>query len=223
MEAPLFMTTIEDIRVICQEAGNNFFDEGWEKKFMSSVYEEVYEGDGGCYFITSESILKKNLLRIPVYYTVRQFFEEPSPKIISVPRLGDWPSPTIAHHTASVLSLDPLQDRWDHVCRTIDRKVNDRDYIYKEAYGTIEDAIRNHEVSIGRLTIHFRYRFSVYDIEYTCSVSEDLYDATRELCRLLYTKEYYTFTEGPDHDDECKPSDRLWKDYVPSRIKDSWR
>jgi len=69
MEQKLY--SINDIQTACRVRGSHFFDPSSMRFFKSRVLDEVYQGPGGIYFITSERYDTE-----PRKFTVRQFHPE---------------------------------------------------------------------------------------------------------------------------------------------------
>jgi hypothetical protein len=63
--------TIEDIRLANEAAGKHWFDESSMRFFRTRIYEPVYHGTGGVFFVTSEKSPDGERR-----YSVRQFHPE---------------------------------------------------------------------------------------------------------------------------------------------------
>lgn len=72
--------TIDDIKRANADAGYYFFSPSTMRSFNSRVSDEVYQGPGGVFFVTSEknrgSCNYWNSIERPRLYTVRQFLPE---------------------------------------------------------------------------------------------------------------------------------------------------
>lgn len=65
--------TIESIKKADRDAGRFYFSPGSMRFFHSRAGEQVYQGKGGVFFVTSEQLDSKS----PRKYIVRQFTPEP--------------------------------------------------------------------------------------------------------------------------------------------------
>ncbi len=66
--------TMSDIQKANADAGCHFFSPSTLRFFSSRVSDEVYQGAGGIFFVTSEK--NKGTFNYPRLYTVRQFLPE---------------------------------------------------------------------------------------------------------------------------------------------------
>lgn len=79
--------TMADIKKANKKSGRHFFDEAAKSFFDSEIYEEVYQGEGGIYFVTSEQY--KNGPKVaPRKFTVREF----NPKTCGIESVTDFNS-----------------------------------------------------------------------------------------------------------------------------------
>jgi hypothetical protein len=76
--------TMSDIQKANADAGRSFFSPDTMRWFRSRVSDEVYQGPGGVFFVTSEQ--DKGLSIYPRLYTVRQFL----PENAEVKTVGDF-------------------------------------------------------------------------------------------------------------------------------------
>lgn len=90
--------TISDIKAANKRAGRFFFSRATIRFFRSCTLPYVYQGDGGIYFVTSESD-GPNGRR---HYTVRRFFPETG----EVETAGEYgnPSKELARERASEMA-----------------------------------------------------------------------------------------------------------------------
>jgi hypothetical protein len=80
------MWTIDKIVQANEDAGHYFFSEDTMRFFRSRVLDEVYEGPGGVFFVTSEQFEDSAGHLWPRKYKVRQFNPE-NGHVWSVPTL----------------------------------------------------------------------------------------------------------------------------------------
>lgn len=73
--------TINDIKTACRVRGSHWFDPGTMRFFNGRVLSEVYQGDGGIFFVSSERYRDE-----PRKYTVRQF----KPETADIDTIGDF-------------------------------------------------------------------------------------------------------------------------------------
>lgn len=64
--------TLYDIELENSQAGFHFFDPSAKRFFSSRILQDVYQGPGGIFFITSEQFDTSS----PRLYSVRQFFPD---------------------------------------------------------------------------------------------------------------------------------------------------
>jgi len=126
-----------DINAIEQEmtaSGSHWWDRSTLQFFRCRVGEQVYQGPGGIYFVTSETNGTD-----PRRYTVRQY--HPSTK--SVDTVGEFCSMTRAraHSRAKALAEITLQEQFDIAMANLDRATTDDDKSGSVTkYGTVDDA-----------------------------------------------------------------------------------
>lgn len=126
---------INDIQFEMQAAGSNWWDKGTMRMFGSRVSDQVYQGPGGIYFVTSE----KNFSGDKRFYSVRQY--RPSSK--SIDTVGDFNSLTraTAHKIAARMANTDLQDQFDDAMCDLDRAITGKDKSeFQTRYVTIEEA-----------------------------------------------------------------------------------
>jgi hypothetical protein len=126
--------TINQIQDEMNAAGSHWWDRGTMRSFGCRVSDEVYQGPGGIYFVSSEKSYGGSR-----QYTVRQY----SPVRKSVETIGEFCSYTryMAHKIAKEMASTPLQDQFDDAMCALDRAVTGNDKSGSiTKYGTIEDA-----------------------------------------------------------------------------------
>lgn len=126
---------INDIQFEMQTAGSNWWDKGTMRMFGCRVSDQVYQGPGGIYFVTSEKTFGGDKRA----YSVRQY--RPSSK--SIDTVGDFNSLTraTAHKIASRLANTDLQDQFDDAMCDLDRAITGKDKSeFQTRYVTIEEA-----------------------------------------------------------------------------------
>lgn len=72
IEVPEYLT-IDDIKRISSQTGHHYFNTGTMRIFKSRVLDEVYQGKGGIYFVTSEKFVPTWGPPDTRKYTVRTF------------------------------------------------------------------------------------------------------------------------------------------------------
>lgn len=95
--------TINDIQNAMTKAGSHWFDTGTLRFFKCRVHYEVYEGDNGIFFVTSEQYSEQ-----PRAYTVRQYI----PETTDIKTIGDFntiPTRKRAHTIARNAAGDSLK------------------------------------------------------------------------------------------------------------------
>ncbi|MFH1635796.1 MAG: hypothetical protein ABIG63_17530 [Chloroflexota bacterium] len=68
--------TIADIKAANYDTGGHFFDKGTMRFFRSRVDQEVHQGPGGVFFVTSEQFVPSGGRPMPRKYSVRRFNPE---------------------------------------------------------------------------------------------------------------------------------------------------
>ena len=125
---------INDIQFEMNAAGSHWWDRGTMKFFSCRVSEQVYQGPGGIYFVTSEKRYDDKRS-----YTVRQY----NPQSKDIDTVGDFNSLTrpTAHKIAARLANTDLQDQFDEAMCELDRAVTGKDKSeFQTRYVTIEEA-----------------------------------------------------------------------------------
>ena len=192
---------INDIQFEMQAAGSHWWDRDTMRHFSCRVSEQVYQGPGGIYFVTSEKSYNDKR-----YFTVRQYH----PETKSIDTIGDFNSlsRSTAHKIANQLAQKDLQDQFDEAMCELDKAVTGKDKSKQETlYGTIENAKDASSLSIMYLSDGGYTRISVHEYDdnsgYYLSVHptfadeaknaeirkkfNDAYDLQKEVCRVIET------------------------------------
>lgn len=94
--------TVDDVRDANAAAGFHFFDGSTIRFFRSRIGQDLYQGPGGYFFVTSEQFVGSDRIPAQRLYTVRQFM----PDTGDINTVGDFNKLTrrVAHHAARRLA-----------------------------------------------------------------------------------------------------------------------
>lgn len=181
--------------------GSHWWDRDSMRFFRTRVGEQVYQGPGGIYFVTSE----RNHID-PRKYSVRQY--HPASKDIDT--VGDFcsMSRSTAHAMAKNLASTPLQEQFDNAMYSLDRAVTGKDKSTMQSkYGDINEIREGGSAAIMYLSDggYTRVSASEYDsggfyLEVIATFAtddkneavkqkfRDAFDLQSEVCRVLKTE-----------------------------------
>lgn len=193
--------TISKIESEMSAAGSHWWDRDSQRFFKCRVGEQVYQGPGGIYFVTSERCNDS-----PRQYSVRQYM----PARKNIETIGDFNSMTrsVAHRTAKEMASTNLQSQFDDAMCALDQAITEKHQIGESKYVSIYDARQCGSSSIMYLSDGGYTRVSVSEYDdgsgymlrviptFLSDAKNDeirqrfsaAYDLQREVCRILRTE-----------------------------------
>lgn len=187
---------INDIQFEMQAAGSHWWDRDTMRHFSCRVSDQVYQGPGGIYFVTSE----RTFSGTKRYFTVRQYDHVRK----SIDTIGDFNSLSraTAHKIAQQMAQKSLQDQFDEAMCELDKavtgkdkskqqtlygSVDDRDLIYLSDGGYTRVSVHEYDDSSGYyLSVHPTFADEAKNEEVKSKFSS-AYKLQQEVCRVLGT------------------------------------
>ena len=188
---------INDIQFEMTAAGSHWWDRGTMQMFGCRVSEQVYQGPGGIYFVTSEKSFGDDKRK----FTVRQYM----PNKKSIETIGDFNSMSrnTAHAIAKRMASTDLQDQFDDAMCALDRAVtgkdksksiakygdvNGRELMYLSDGGYTRVSVHEYDDSSGYY-LQVKPTFPSEDAnEAVVGKFREAYKLQQEVCRVLMTE-----------------------------------